>query len=222
MRRSAQGLDEDVTVAARQAAASGQTVAGTTIGTAFSAPRRLDRKLVQRFAVTCASLVCEGGNQEHYVWLDGAADRVRSRPLADLYVAHAPDAVRLAFLLTGDAGLAEDLVQDAFARLVGRLRHLRDPAAFGSYLRRTIVNLATSHFRHRRVERSYLEREARIPQQLGNANEALDEAMQAVLLRLPQRQRAAIALRFYEDLSDVQTADILQCSAGTVRSLVSP
>jgi len=141
--------------------------------------------------------------------------------LADLYVAHAPDAVRLAFLLTGDAGLAEDLVQDAFARLVGRLRHLRDPGAFGAYLRRTIVNLATSHFRHRRVERSYLEREARIPQQLGNANEALDEAMQAVLLRLPQRQRAAIVLRFYEDLSDVQTAEILQCSASTVRSLVS-
>ena len=141
--------------------------------------------------------------------------------LADLYVAHAPEAVRLAFLLTGDAGLAEDLVQEAFARLVGRLRHLRDPAAFGAYLRRTIVNLATSHFRHRRVERSYLEREARLPQQLGNANEALDEAMQAVLLRLPQRQRAAIVLRFYEDLSDVQTAEILQCSAGTVRSLVS-
>jgi len=45
--------------------------------------------------------------------------------------------------------------------------------------------------------------------------------MQAVLLRLPQRQRAAIVLRFYEDLSDVQTAEILQCSAGTVRSLVS-
>ena len=73
--------------------------------------------------------------------------------LADLYVAHAPEAVRLAFLLTGDAGLAEDLVQDAFARLVGRLRHLRDPTAFGAYLRRTVVNLATSHFRHRRVER---------------------------------------------------------------------
>jgi RNA polymerase sigma-70 factor (sigma-E family) len=141
--------------------------------------------------------------------------------LADLYVAHAPEAVRLAFLLTGDAGLAEDLVQDAFARLVGRLRHLRDPTAFGAYLRRTVVNLATSHFRHRRVERRYLEREARIPQQLGNANEALDEEMQAVLLRLPQRQRAAIVLRFYEDLSDVQTAEILQCSAGTVRSLVS-
>src|SRR5689334_111100 len=121
--------------------------------------------------------------------------------LADLYVTHAPDADRLAFLLTVYAGLAEDLVQDSFARLVGRLRHLRVPAAFGPYLRRTIVNLATSHFRHRRVEQSYLEREARIPQQPGNANEALDEAMHAVLLRLPQRQRAAIVLRFYEDLS---------------------
>ena len=53
--------------------------------------------------------------------------------------------------------MAEDLVQDAFVRLVGRLRHLREPNPFGAYLRRTIVNLATSHFRHRRVERAYLE-----------------------------------------------------------------
>jgi RNA polymerase sigma factor (sigma-70 family) len=84
--------------------------------------------------------------------------------LANLYVTHAPDGIRLAFLLTGDWAVAEDLVQEAFVRLVGRLRHLRDPAAFSAYLRRTIVNLATSHFRHRRVERDYLEREAAIPQ----------------------------------------------------------
>jgi RNA polymerase sigma-70 factor (sigma-E family) len=141
--------------------------------------------------------------------------------LADLYIAHAPEGTRLAFLLTGDWALAEDLVQDAFARLVGRLRHLRDPGAFGAYLRRTIVNLATSHFRHRRVERAYLQREAAAPPRQGNPNEALDETMHAVLLKLPQRQRAAIVLRFYEDLSDVQTAEILRCSAGTVRSLVS-
>jgi RNA polymerase sigma factor (sigma-70 family) len=70
-------------------------------------------------------------------------------PLGDLYVRHAPESIRLAFLLTGDRALAEDLVQEAFARLVGRLRHLRDPSAFGAYLRRTIVNLATSHFRRR-------------------------------------------------------------------------
>jgi Sigma-70 region 2 len=49
--------------------------------------------------------------------------------LSDLYVHHAPEGIRLAFLLTGDRALAEDLVQDAFARLVGRLQHLRDKAA---------------------------------------------------------------------------------------------
>ena len=65
---------------------------------------------------------------------------------ADLYVAHAPDGIRLAFLLIGDRTLAEDLVQDAFARLVGRSHHLRDRGAFGAYLRRTIVNLATQPF----------------------------------------------------------------------------
>jgi RNA polymerase sigma-70 factor (sigma-E family) len=141
--------------------------------------------------------------------------------LGDLYVRHAPESIRLAFLLTGDRALAEDLVQEAFARLVGRLRHLRDPGAFGAYLRRTIVNLATSHFRHRLVERAYLERLAGTSAVETNPNEDLDETMHQALLRLPERQRAAMVLRFYEDLSDVQTAEILRCSPGTVRSLVS-
>jgi RNA polymerase sigma-70 factor (sigma-E family) len=141
--------------------------------------------------------------------------------LAELYVAHAPDGIRLAFLLTGDRALAEDLVQDAFVRLVGRLRHLREPNAFWAYLRRTIVNLATSHFRHARVERTYLEGVAAAPSSDANANDDLDETMHRVLLGLPDRQRAAIVLRFYEDLSDVQTAAVMGCSPGTVRSLTS-
>jgi len=141
--------------------------------------------------------------------------------LGDLYARHAPEGIRLAFLLTGDRALAEDLVQDAFARLVGRLRHLRDPGAFGAYLHRTIVNLATSHFRHRRVERAYIERLAGAPDAPTNPNDERDEAMHEALLRLPERQRAAIVLRFYEDLTDVQTSEILRCSPGTVRSLVS-
>lgn len=152
---------------------------------------------------------------------DMAGEGVEHGSLAELYVAHAPDGIRLAFLLTGDRALAEDLVQDAFARLIGRLRHLRDPNAFDAYLRRTIVNLATSHFRHRRVERAYLERVATAPAAGANTNGDLDEVMHSVLLRLPERQRAAIVLRFYEDLSDVQTAEILRCSPGTVRSLVT-
>src|SRR5438034_11204932 len=84
-----------------------------------------------------------------------AADTGR---LGELYLRHAHDAVRLAYLLTGDRALAEDLVQDAFVRLAGRLVHLRDPGAFDAYLRRTVVNLSHSHFRRRKVERAYLER----------------------------------------------------------------
>ena len=101
------------------------------------------------------------------------------------------------------------------------MRHLRDPGVFGAYLRRTIVNLSTSHFRRRRVERAYLERAGDTPAAETNPNQELDETMHEALLRLPERQRAAIVLRFYEDLSDVQTAEVLRCSPGTVRSLVS-
>jgi RNA polymerase sigma-70 factor (sigma-E family) len=147
--------------------------------------------------------------------------RLERSTLGDLYVRHAPDGIRLAFLLTGDRALAEDLVQEAFARLVGRLRHLREAHAFGAYLRRTIVNLATSHFRRRRVERAYLERVGSRREDETNPSSELDERMHEALLGLPTRQRTAIVLRFFEDLSDVQTAEVLRCSAGTVRSLVS-
>ena len=141
--------------------------------------------------------------------------------LGELYVRHAPEGIRLAFLLTGDRALAEDLVQEAFARLVGRLQHLREAHAFGAYLRRTIVNLTTSHFRRQRVERAYLERVGGRREVETNPNWELDERMHEALLGLSKRQRAAIVLRFYEDLTDGQTAEILRCSAGTVRSLVS-
>src|SRR5437016_11762255 len=93
--------------------------------------------------------------------LSSSVDRVAAPDtgrLGELYVRHADDAVRLAYLLTGDRALAEDLVQDAFVRLAGRLVHLRDPDAFDAYLRRTVVNLSNSYFRRRKVERAYLER----------------------------------------------------------------
>lgn len=81
--------------------------------------------------------------------------------LAALYEAHAPEAARLAYLLTGDRALAEDVVHQAFVRLLGRFRDLRHPEAFRAYLRTTVVNMTRSHFRRRRVERAYVEREGR-------------------------------------------------------------
>jgi RNA polymerase sigma-70 factor (sigma-E family) len=140
--------------------------------------------------------------------------------LGELYARHVPDAIRLAYLLTGDRTLAEDLGQDAFVRLYGRFGDLRNPDAFPAYLRRTVVNLANSHFRRRRVERSYLEREG----SLVKAPELDTEdrmRVRTALQALPYRQRAAVVLRYYEDLPEAQTAEILRCRPGTVKSLLS-
>jgi RNA polymerase sigma-70 factor (sigma-E family) len=140
--------------------------------------------------------------------------------LAELYSAHVPDATRLAYLLTGDRALAEDLVQEAFVRLFGRFRDLRNPDAFGAYLRTTVVNLARSHFRRTKVERAYVEREGRQPNPAPADLGGREEMWQA-LQRLRPRQRAAIVLRYYEDLTEAQTAEVLGCAVGTVKSLVS-
>src|SRR5438876_284212 len=145
--------------------------------------------------------------------------------LGDLYLRHADAAVRLAYLLTGDRMLAEDLVQDAFVRLAGRLVHLRDPGAFDAYLRTTVVNLTRSYFRRRRVERTYMDkaRNAAVQEAARWPVHSVEdrEDMWRALGRLSQRQRAAIVLRFYEDLTEAQVADILKCRPGTVKSLVS-
>jgi RNA polymerase sigma-70 factor (sigma-E family) len=151
----------------------------------------------------------------------GALEQERSRR-ADLYLRHAPGAVRLAFLLTGDRALADDLVQEAFVRLFGRLLHLRNPDAFEAYLRTTVVNLARMHFRRRQVERQYLHRAQQgFQEEAAGPDLDVREDLWRALLRLPERQRTAIVLHFYEDLSEQQASDVLRCRPGTYRSLVS-
>lgn len=151
-----------------------------------------------------------------------AASRVDTSRLAELYDRHAGEATRIAFLMTGDRHLAEDLAQEAFVRLAGRFLDLRNPDAFGAYLRRTVINLSHGHFRRRKVERTYLEKHGQSDQTPGRIPdvEGRDELWRA-LSTLSSRQRAAIILRYYEDLSEAQTADALGCSVGAVKSLVN-
>lgn len=143
--------------------------------------------------------------------------------LEELYVRHAPGAIGLAYLLAGDRALAEDLVQEAFVRLAGRFQHLRNRDAFDAYLRRTVVNLFTSHLRRRRVERAYLEREGRLPgvRAADPSDVGVREELWAAVHRLPERQRAAVVLRYYEDLSERDVAEVLRCSVPAVKSLVA-
>jgi RNA polymerase sigma-70 factor (sigma-E family) len=148
--------------------------------------------------------------------------RARFAQLEDLYARHIGATVRLAYLLTGDREAAQDIAQDAFIRSFGRWKHLRDASSFPSYVRATAVNLSRSHHRRRSVEQRYIERDGARPSAIAQEPGAsLDGELRSALLSLPQRQRAAVVLRFYEDLSEAQTAEVLGCSVGNVKALTS-
>ncbi|HET7236955.1 MAG TPA: SigE family RNA polymerase sigma factor [Actinomycetota bacterium] len=150
-----------------------------------------------------------------------SAETAASGRLEALYVEHAPAALRFAFHLCGEREQARDLVQDAFVRVSGRFTHLREPDVFGTYLRRTIVNLHNSRLRRIRLERAYLSREGSRPIENPEQSDPgeRDEVWRAILA-LPPRQRAAIVLRFYEDLSEREAAEILGCSVGALNQLM--
>lgn len=141
--------------------------------------------------------------------------------MADLYRTHSPAAFRVAYLVTGDKALAEDLTHEAFIKVVGRFHDLRDRGAFGAYLRTAVLNLAHSHFRRSRLEREYVRRQAHAPEPVEHPRLERSDELRGALLALPIRQRAAIVLRFYEDLSEHQTADAMGISPGAVKSLVA-
>lgn len=126
-------------------------------------------------------------------------------------VARRPALVRMAFLLCGDEHLAEDLVQGALVKAVGHWRRIGDNPE--PWLRKVMVNDHISRWRkHRGRERlapDLPDRPAPIPDDLG-----LAEALAA----LAPRQRAVIVLRYYEDLTEVETARVLGVSVGTVKS----
>jgi len=125
-------------------------------------------------------------------------------------------------LLTGDRDLAQDVAHEAFVRVAGRFGHLRTPGSFETYLRRTVINLCRDHFRRARLERAYLRREAHRPPRVETSPDPgeRDELWSAVQA-LPYRQRAAVVLRFYEDLSEEQVGEALRCSTRAVNALVS-
>jgi RNA polymerase sigma-70 factor (sigma-E family) len=143
--------------------------------------------------------------------------------MARLYALHAPKAGRLAYLLTGDPELAQDLAQEAFVRLMGRLSAIRDDAVVAAYLRRSIVNLTRKHWRRLGHERRYLRRGLVGIEQAPTTLPDLDrrDELWRALGSLPHQQRAAIVLRFYEDLSERETARVMGCPPGTVKSSVS-
>lgn len=134
-----------------------------------------------------------------------------------------PSLYRTAILLTGDHGLAEDLVQTALARTYARWGKVREPAAAHGYARRALVTQTTSWYR-RRSTRNERPTEV-LPERASGADTgtAVSDRVDvtAALRELPPRQRAVIVLRYYDDLSVQETADALGVATGTVKSQTS-
>ena len=133
--------------------------------------------------------------------------------------ARTPALLRTAYLLTGDRHLAEDLVQEALARTLRAWRRLRDGGHPEAYARRVMYHLQVSRWRQRRATEV-------LPGELPHLANARDDAGDAVerlvlrraLLALTAQQRAVIILRYFEDRSEAETAQILDCRVGTVKS----
>lgn len=147
---------------------------------------------------------------------------VGERSFAAVFNAHHREAVRLAYLLVSDVTEAEDIVAEAFLKVYPQWRkgNVRE---VGPYLRRAVANQANSKLRRRYLERREAQRQLGDDRGVRRVDEGAadrDQIWQA-LHRLPKRQRQAVVLRYFEDLPEHETAEVLGCSVGTVKSAVS-
>jgi RNA polymerase sigma-70 factor (sigma-E family) len=139
---------------------------------------------------------------------------------ADFVGARSPRLLRTAYLLTHDWGLAEDLLQTALTRAWEAWRRIEgDPEP---YVRRILVNTYSSWWRRRWNGEHPTEHlpEPAVPSDPSAVLDERDRIWQA-LGALPRRQRAVLVLRYFEDLSEAEIADVLGCSVGTVKSQAS-
>lgn len=141
---------------------------------------------------------------------------------AEVFNTHHRRAVRLAWLLTGDPHVAEDIVAEAFAKVWVQWERGRVDDV-GPYLRRAVANQAHSRGRRLLLERDQAGRRSGDARGVRLHDEQLADrdVVWRGLQMLPPRQRQAIVLRYYEDLSEADTADILGIAVGTVKSQVS-
>jgi RNA polymerase sigma-70 factor (sigma-E family) len=135
---------------------------------------------------------------------------------------HTAALLRSAYLLTGSAAGAEDLVQDTFLRLYPKWDRVTAADVPIAYVRRSLVN---GFLNQRRKASSHEIVIDVVPERPDARDIGFDitnrDLVWRMLARLPDRQRAALVLRYYHDLADEEIAEILECRLGTVRSLVS-
>jgi len=126
--------------------------------------------------------------------------------------------IRTAYLLTGDHQIAQDIVQNALASALASWRRVKEVSNLDAYMYAALVNARSRWWRrrwHAEVPSEYVPEPAPRPDE---RRYELYDQMLTVLRTLPERQRAAVVLRYYEDLTEAQTAELLGCTVGTVKS----
>lgn len=132
--------------------------------------------------------------------------------------------IRMLTLYCGDVEVARDLTQETLARAYVHWKKVRAMDRPDLWLRRVALNLANSHFRRRKVERTVRRRPAAAQTEYadepgGTTSDKL--LVRDALAQLTDRQRTAIILRYLEDLSVEQTAELMRCGPGTVKKLAA-
>ena len=158
--------------------------------------------------------------------LAGARAQTFSYASFSSYVkARQPVLLRTARSLTANPSDAEDLLQTALTKTYVAWERIEDHRALDGYVRRALVNTRTSQWRKRKVDEfacdELPEPEPVLAGDDPAERQALHDAMWRAIMKLPARQRAMVVLRYYEDLSEAQTAEVLGVSVGTVKSAVS-
>lgn len=137
--------------------------------------------------------------------------------------ARGPVLLRTARTLTPNPADAEDLLQTALAKTYQAWDRIDDKRAVEGYIRRTLINTRTSQWRRRRVDEYATDELPETPHHGSDPAEeqAMRDAVWRAVRRLPPRQQAMVVLRYYEDLTEAQTAEVMGVSVGTVKSAVS-
>jgi RNA polymerase sigma-70 factor (sigma-E family) len=146
----------------------------------------------------------------------------RDEQFAAYMAARQPSLLRTAYLLTGDRHAAEDLVQTAFAKLYLSWDRVQRRELVDGYVRRILVNEHSSLWRRAWKRREVSTGEVPdLRHHVDRPDDGGSDALWAFVQTLPRKQRAVIVLRFYEDLSEAETAEVLGISVGTVKSQAS-
>ncbi len=148
----------------------------------------------------------------------GAGDRVA---FGDYVRSRGGALLRAAQALTGNHADAEDLVQSTLVKTYQSWNNIADPAALDTYVRRIMINTHISGWRRRRVDEYPTDELPDEPAADRTGDSDLREVVQRALDRLPRRMRAAVMLRYYDDMSEPEVAAALGVSVGTVKSTVA-